>query len=235
MRHSRPGSRRLTCFGSLVDPSRRLLQQPVKQRRLGQGDDRVVFHAEQRGGGAEGVLGVDHHDAPVAEFGLLGLQRRDVHRFGKGLVRDLQIGLQVVRVLQQMLGRPDRVEIAIPPGRLGHRPPGHGDGGPRDPAVALLPGLLLEELLPDRAGGGAGRIDRPRPYRTHQADEVGALLGQLQERAPIGSVVDVVRIRIVGIDLEPADLVEAHRGPIHRFPAQRRHQAFASGEHASSL
>ena len=39
-----------------------------------------------------------------------------------------------------------------------------------------------------------------------------SLLGQLQERAPVGSVVDVVRVRIVGIDLEAADFVEAKCG-----------------------
>ena len=77
-----------------MDPSGVFLQQAVEQRRFGQRDDRVFLHAEQRGGGAQRVLGVDHHDAAVTEFGLLGFQAGDIDRFGKGFVRDLQVGLR---------------------------------------------------------------------------------------------------------------------------------------------
>ena len=56
--------------------------------------------------------------------------------------------------LEQVLGRPDGIEIAIASRRLRHGPPGHGDDGPSEAAVVLLPGLFPEELLPDRTGGG---------------------------------------------------------------------------------
>ena len=58
--------------------------------------------------------------------------------------------------------------------------------------------------------------------------------GQLQQRTPVGCVVDVVRVRILGIDLEPANLVEADRRPVDRFTSQRPHQTFASCQHRFS-
>ena len=214
-----------------VDRSRHLLEKLLEQGRFGEGNDGVFFHAEQRGGGAEGILGVDHHNAPVAELGFLRLQRRDVHGFGEGFVRDFQVGLQVSRVFEKMLGGPDRIEAAIPSGRLGHRPPGHGNGCPSDPAAACFPALVLEEFLADRARGGASRIDRSRSNRAHQANDVGALVRQLQEGRQIGRVVDVVGIGVQPIDFEPTDFVEADGGSVDRVAAQGCHQTFASGEH----
>ncbi len=208
-----------------VDPSSR--QQSVEQRRLRQCQDGVVLHAEKRGGGAERVLGVHHDDTPLAQRGFFRNQRRQVDRLGECLARDLQVGLRVARVLEQMLGRPDRVQIPRALRRLPQGPTGHGHGRPRDASAVFFDGLDLEEPAPLPGGRRAGRIDGTGAHRAHHADQVGMLFRQPQQRPPVGRVVHVVGVRVGGVDLEPADFIEADGRPVHRLAAQRRHQSFA--------
>ncbi len=179
---------------------------------------------EKLGGRAERVLGVDHDDPAVADLALgldegahVGLDLED-------LVREREEQLQVVESLEQVFDLPDGVEVGIAPreGREGAAVQAQGGAGMPDPA--LLPGLLAEEAVAAAAGGGG------EPRRAHP-DEVGALLGEPEERPPGGVVVDVGLVGIVRADVEAADLVEAYGGPVHGPAGEGGHEAVAPGHH----
>ena len=100
-------------FGAPVQRPSQLLQQLMKQTVLGERHDRVVLHAHQRRGGAQRVFRVDHHDPAVAQRLLFGQQRLDRNRLVEELVGQLQIGQQIVPVLEQVLDGPQRVDVLV--------------------------------------------------------------------------------------------------------------------------
>ena len=62
---------------------------------------------------ADGCRGLHHHDAAVAHLRLGFEQRGKVRRAVERLVRDIEIGPEVVQALERVLDRPDRVDAAV--------------------------------------------------------------------------------------------------------------------------
>ena len=70
----------------------------MEELLLGQSDYSIVFHAEQRGGSANRVFGIDHYNTTVAQFFVLFYKVSNIDVFCEYFIRQLQIGRKVIRV-----------------------------------------------------------------------------------------------------------------------------------------
>ena len=75
------------------------------------------------------------------------------------------------------------------------------------------------------------RVPGAGPHGASHPDQVGALLGQLQQRPPGGIVVHVEWVGIGRVHRESADLIEVDSRAIHRPALQGGHQSLTSGHH----
>ena len=195
---------------------------------------------QQRGRRTDGVFRVHHDDAALAHLGVVLDQLGHVDLFRKELVGQLQIRLEIVRAFEQVLGRPDRIHLGIAACGRGQRPPAdpdcHARAVPLALHVSVYPhqiGPILSSVLCLLSSGTCRlRVPGAGADRAAHPDQVGPLLGQLQQRPPRWVVVDVELVRVGGVHFEAADLVEVDRGAIHRLAAQRGHQPLTSGFHA---
>ena len=83
----------------------------MKKLLLGQGDDGKILHAEKRRRGAQRIFRIDHDNASLAQPLILFDEGGDIDVFGEDVIRHLQIGLEVVDVLEQMLYRPEGIDV----------------------------------------------------------------------------------------------------------------------------
>ncbi len=142
-------------FRADVQRTSQLLQQLMEQTVLGKRHDRVVLHAHQRRGGAQRVFGVDHHDPAVSQRLFLGAQRLDGHRLVKERIGQLEVGQEIITILDEVFDGPQRVRVGLTAHRTGQLAACDAQRDTCDAATRPVPRVSVDR--------NSSRTDRPLP------------------------------------------------------------------------